>query len=172
MVRHGRCWTTPDRQHHRPCRRSLSPPRWIMLFAWPRQVHEPCPLSARGTNHEGLGSVAEALSRSSWPTLALHPRGGHWWLSAAIHSPITELEKIEKLLLRGTLGALTSFKSLGFLTLTNAIHRCLPRSRTMSGYLRKPPRSNRMRILGNEEHGRSLEYWESLRLACLSQHRY
>src|SRR5262245_22292127 len=116
MVRHGRCWTTSDRQHHRPCRRSLIPPYWTLLFAQSWLDHEPCPLSARGTNHEGLGSVAEASSRSSWPTLALHPRGGHWWLSATTHSPITELEKIEKMPLWGTLGALTSFKRLGFVT--------------------------------------------------------
>ena len=55
------------------------------------------PFSAKGTNHEGLGSVAEATSRSSWPTLALHPRGGHCWLSASLSPAFTELEKIEKL---------------------------------------------------------------------------
>jgi hypothetical protein len=30
-----------------------------------------------GTDHAGLGTVAEARSRSSWPTFALTPRGGH-----------------------------------------------------------------------------------------------
>src|SRR5271166_5938021 len=124
MGRHGRCWTTSDHQHHRPCRRSLA------RLVRGREMNH-VPLSASGTIHEGLGSVAEASSRSSWPTLALHPRGGHCWLSASVSAPLTVLEKIEKLPVRGTLGAMTSFKSLGSFTWPIAIHPRPIRSRTM-----------------------------------------
>ncbi len=152
MGRHGRCWTTSDRQHHRP----------LSSFTYPTRMtsgSEPCPLSASGTIHEGLGSVAEASSRSSWPTLALHPRGGHCWLSASVSCPFTELEKIEKLPIRGTLGAMTSFKRIRSITSPNAIHPSPIRSRTMIGYLRKRRRSHRMEIPRKcGGHGRSLEY--------------
>ena len=141
--------------------RSPTPPS-LSSFTCPtraRSGNEPCPLSASGTIHEGLGSVAEASSRSSWPTLALHPRGGHCWLSASVSSPLTELEKIEKLPVRGTLGAMTSFKRLGSFTSPIAIHPGPIRSRTIIGHLRKRRRSHRMEIPRKcGGHGRSLEY--------------
>ena len=156
--------------------RSPTPPS-LSSFTGPtraRSGNEPCPLSASGTIHEGLGSVAEASSRSSWPTLALHPRGGHCWLSASVSAPLTELEKFEKLPVRGTLGAMTSFKRLGPFTSPIDIHPRAIRCRTMIGHLRRRRRSHRMEILkkvwgtrafpgilGNHEQS-----------ACLTQHRY
>ena len=90
MVWCGRRWSTSYRQIHRhspahlPNAKIRSP---VSLFPNPRS----------GTDHAGLGTVAEASSRSSWPTLALHPQGWPLWLSADIFSSFTELEKIEEL---------------------------------------------------------------------------
>src|SRR2546421_13029973 len=97
------------RQRHRPCR-GLTP---SANRGDPRRG-KPCPQPATGdSSHVGLGTVAEGPSRSSWPALALHPRGGHGWLSAALQPAFSDLGKIEKLPPWRTLGSLTSFKTLG-----------------------------------------------------------
>ena len=87
------------------------------------------------TDHEGPGTVAEASSRSSWPTLALHPRGGHGSLSASHSRRFTQLEKIDKMTDRGTLGTLTSFQRLARPTSRIAIHPKPLVSRTKMAYL-------------------------------------
>ena len=90
MVWCGRRVERPFRQIHRhssahlPNAQTRSP---VNLFPNPRS----------GTDDAGLGTVAEASSRSSWPTLALHPQGWPLWLSADMFSSFTELEKIEEL---------------------------------------------------------------------------
>ena len=127
----------------------LPTPPTLSSFARPiraRSDAEHCPLSTKGTNYAGLGTVAEASSRSSWPTLALHPRGGHGWLSATLSAPFTELVEIEKMPSRGTLGPLTNFKRLGSSGARIVIHPRPLHSRTLIGHLRKPRRSNRMEI--------------------------
>ena len=57
---------------------------------------EPDPQPARGTDHAGLGTVAKASSRSSWPTLALHPRGGHCGYRQTSFSRSLNLRKSRK----------------------------------------------------------------------------
>jgi hypothetical protein len=130
MVRHGRCWTASDRQHHRP--RMVPPVRHAR-----RRPTAGIPPTRDGEQRSGSRrpfTVAEASSRSSWPTLALHPRGGHCWLSATPSRRFRELEKIDRMADRGTLGAMTSFQSLARLTSPIAIDGPHLVSRTNMAY--------------------------------------
>src|SRR4051794_6599514 len=97
--------------------RSPTPPP---LSGAPR--HEPLESSFRfawsptrngDSSHVGLGTAAEGLNRSSWPTRPLRPRGGHGWLSTSFTRALSDLGKFEKLSPRRTLGDLTSLKGLG-----------------------------------------------------------
>jgi hypothetical protein len=128
MVRHGRCWSASDRQHHRPRRARRAGARCAR-----RRPESPNPRMGSGSRRPF--TVAEASSRSSWPTLALHPRGGHGSLSASPSRRFTQLEKIDKMTDRGTLGTLTSFQRLVRLTGRIAIHPQPLLSRTKMAYL-------------------------------------
>src|SRR5262245_54461565 len=81
-------------------------------------------------------TVAEASSRSSWPTLALHPRGGHCLLSAAPSRGFSELEKFDKLTGRGILGAVTSIQGLARPPSSIGIDGLPAVSRTIKAYQR------------------------------------
>ena len=87
MVRHGRCLTASDRHT------TVSDAVHFCQTLKQRLRVNLVPNLSQETVHKGPGTVAEASSRSSWPTLALHPRGGHCGYR---QTPFARLQNLRK----------------------------------------------------------------------------